>query len=185
MTIVCLGWGSLIWDPRELSVSSDWEPDGPPLPVEFARQSKDGRITLVITGGAAPVPVYWAALDVSSLDEAKARLAAREGVSAKFIHRSIGFWSQEEASDHPEVASIGDWARERSHRGAVWTALKPKLGNAYYTPKAEEVVAYLKALDGEPRKLAERYIREAPIQIATAYRQEIEEKLGWTPRGDG
>lgn len=48
MTIkcACLGLGSPIWNPGDLS--SDWMADGPYLPLEFARLSKDGRITLVV-----------------------------------------------------------------------------------------------------------------------------------------
>ena len=34
--IAVVGWGSLIWDPRQLPVRSSWQPDGPELPVEFA-----------------------------------------------------------------------------------------------------------------------------------------------------
>jgi hypothetical protein len=41
-------------------VASDWLHDGPELPVEFARQSSDGRITLVVTPGVAPIRVYSA-----------------------------------------------------------------------------------------------------------------------------
>jgi hypothetical protein len=53
--IACIGWGSLIWDMRNLNVDGNWHADGPLLPIEFARQSRDGRITLVIVQGFAPV----------------------------------------------------------------------------------------------------------------------------------
>jgi len=44
--IIVLGWGSLIWDPRELKIkNSEWQKDGPNLPIEFARISQDGRLT--------------------------------------------------------------------------------------------------------------------------------------------
>ena len=69
--IVCLGWGSLIWCPDSLPTIGDWHADGPDLPVEFARQSKDGRITLVIEPGAKRVPVLWTRLTVGSIDAAR------------------------------------------------------------------------------------------------------------------
>lgn len=57
MTIVCLCWGSLIWDAGELPVCSAWHADGPALPIEFARESADGRITLVVAEHDQPVPL--------------------------------------------------------------------------------------------------------------------------------
>ncbi len=50
MKIAILGWGSLLWQPKDLQFDKGigWSENGPMLPVEFARISKDGRLTLVI-----------------------------------------------------------------------------------------------------------------------------------------
>jgi hypothetical protein len=67
--IACIGWGSLIWDGRNLDVDGHWRPNGPALPVEFARQSRDGRITLVIVQGAAPVPSVWSVFNTQQIGD--------------------------------------------------------------------------------------------------------------------
>jgi len=46
-----------------------------------------------------------------------------------------------------------------------------------------EVIAFLRALDGTNRAPAERYVRQAPTQIDTLYRQAIERELGWLRHG--
>ena len=44
MTIVCLGWGSLVRDPGELPMRGNWQTAGPSLPIEFARKPRDGSL---------------------------------------------------------------------------------------------------------------------------------------------
>lgn len=96
MKIACLGWGSLIWDPRELPMRGTWFEDGPLLPIEFARESADKGITLVIGEVELTVRSLWTLLSVASLDEARRKLAEREKI-AKNIEHFVGFW--ENATD--------------------------------------------------------------------------------------
>jgi len=70
--IVILAWGSLIWAPGGLSpmLAGDWQADGPFLPVEYCRQSKDGRLTLVVTEQAPSLRVLWSATTAADIDVA-------------------------------------------------------------------------------------------------------------------
>ena len=79
MKIACLGWGSLIWDPRDLP-AQEWQNDGPRLPIEFSRVSKDGRVTLVVDVAGRSVPTLWTLLATENLESGIAQLAAREQV---------------------------------------------------------------------------------------------------------
>lgn len=182
MSIVCLGWGSLLWDLRGLPIEDEWHCDGPDLPIEFARESMDGRITLVLTEDAAPVRSLWVKLAVSSLDEGKARLAQREGICESNIKYSIGFWDKGGNSHGRFKEVIGDWACSAKLDSVVWTNLKCKFkGLRDQVPTAAEVVFHLRGLDGEARRKAEEYVRRTPPQIRTTYRAQIEAALGWVP----
>jgi hypothetical protein len=177
--IACLGWGSLVWDARELPIHRRWFPDGPFVRVEFLRQSQDNRITLVLHGSAEPVRTLWAAMTVSTLDEAKKGLAARERIPEKNVTRDIGCWSRGEA-DPAFITEIGAWASARGVEHIVWTALSPKFkGDNDRCPSLAEVVAHLSELTGPDRDNAENYVRRTPAQIDTLYRRHIEARLGW------
>lgn len=177
MTIVCLGWGSLILAPGDLPLRTGWSGDGPKLPVEFARKSKDGRITLVVSENTPSVDVLWTALAVQDMDEAKRALKEREDTVAK----NIGFWNVKDCSDHGEARTIAVWAAAKGFDGVVWTALPPKFPDISGKPSCDEVVEYLRTLEGSTRLAAEKYVRSAPDQIQTPYRDAIERELGWTP----
>ena len=170
--IVCLGWGSLIWDPRSLPVKGEWSLDGPMLPIEFARESADGRMTLVIVEQADPVPTLWTRLEVESLDDAVQALYEREG--ATWVG-SIGRWPSYERQ-HRHADEIGAWAQEKCIDGVVWTDLKAGFRSARGpVPTLDEVTRHLGALTGESREIAEQYILRAPTQIATQYRPALEQ----------
>jgi hypothetical protein len=126
--IACLGWGSLIWDPRSLPIRRPWFNDGPLLPIEFARESTDKRITLVIVPNnlaeVACVRTLWALMVAPTLDVARTELAKREGTGVK----NIGCWPDEVLPK--EVGEVVEaWAKGRALDGVVWTALPPKFND--------------------------------------------------------
>ena len=184
--IVCLGWGSLIWDPRDLPVENlahrsqgkgfgnAWSNDGPCVKVEFARQSQDGRLTLVLYPKAKTVRSLWARMRVDSPSCAVEALRIREGTGKRFI----GHWSNCER-DPKDIRGLGSWASKRGVDPVIWTALGPKFCGLPGAPTETLAVAYLSSLSGCARFRAEEYVRRAPPQIDTLYRRRIECCLGW------
>lgn len=181
--IACLGWGSLVWNARELPIHRQWFADGPLVKVEFLRQSQDNRITLVLHDSAEPVRSLWALMTVKAIDEAKVALAAREGIPDKNIEKHIGCWSRNNP-DPAYIPEVGAWAAARGVEHIVWTALPRKYkGQNDKCPSLEEVLSHLSGLSGPERDNAENYVRRAPAQIDTPYRRLIEARLGWSSRG--
>jgi len=181
MRIACLGWGSLVWDPRALPVRREWFKDGPFAPVELTRQSSDGRMTLVIDTNAAQVRLLWAEMLSADLQSAREALREREGIPGANWASRVGAWQRGE----PPPATIPDlarWAEALGLDAVIWTALGPKFSGHDTSPSADEVITYLQGLTGTQRDNAKRYIECAPRQIDTEYRRRIEAALGWSHR---
>jgi hypothetical protein len=184
MLIACLGWGSLVWKPRELPIRGKWFEDGPFLPIEFGRQSSDGRITLVLAAKTFPlVRSLWIPMSTANLKEARKALGLRECPCSSEPDSCVDFWPNG-SKNKLAVRHIGRWAKSLHIDAVVWTNLPSKFnGEEKRMPTAEEVVTYLRGLQGEKREKAEEYVRKAPRQIDTNYRRAIELEFGWVPVG--
>lgn len=175
MNIGCLGWGSLIWDPRDLPVRNGWQSDGPLLPVEFVRHlKKTNRLTLALVPGRPAVRVLWALLMVDDLHAAIVALAKREGAPKA----NIGSWSRTAEARGDFAALIGEWATARQLDAIVWTALTPKWNDENgQSPTIEQAVEYVRTQG--PNSEAAKYIRLAPTQVDTDYRRRLLAELPW------
>lgn len=177
--IACLGWGSLVWDPRELPIHRAWHGDGPLLKVEYLRQSRDNRLTLVLHDNAPVVRGFWALMATPTLADAKAALAARENTTLG----NIGSWSVG-GLEPGTIPGIASWAEAHGIGHVIWTALPPRFNGANGTaPTMDQAVAHWSGLKGPERDLAEQYVRRTPRQVDTPYRREIEARLDWTAQG--
>jgi hypothetical protein len=182
--VACLGWGSLVWRPGALPLAAAaraWNPDGPELPVEYARQSQNFPLTLVISAESKPVRVLWAELDARSGAEARAKLAARETKSAP-PELVCGLWERGASVDGGlGVADIAAWAEARNVDAVVWTKLSPLFNGEKRVPTCNEVIDYISWLKREQQVLAFEYIRKTPRQVTTVYRAAIESRFGIAP----
>ncbi|MBK5214481.1 MAG: hypothetical protein JJE55_12565 [Flavobacteriaceae bacterium] len=185
MKIAILGWGSLVWNPKSLQYNTNcgWQKDGPMLPLEFSRISKDFRLTIVLEPTAQLVQSLYAISTNTTMEEAILNLAVREG-SAR---NAIGYFGKSNNKSHPEsfkyIENIKEWlAIHPEIEAVIWTNLNANWKEAgRLKSKKQDRIEHLKALDGPTKAIAEEYIRKTPIQIATNFRKEIEKELKWYP----
>lgn len=177
MNIACIGWGSLIWQPKNLKIEKQWFKDGPMLPIEFNRKSDKGkgRITLIIDSFAQPVQTLWNRMTIDTLQNAVESLRSREKTSIGNIN-SI---TTTDRCENYVKATIQEWLISKKLDAAIWTALSYSEKNQRLN--IEDVIEHLSNLNQEAQNLAEEYIRRAPRQINTEYRKKIEKAFGWFP----
>lgn len=176
--IAILGWGSLIWEPRELETIGGWQMGGPVLPIEFSRVSNDGRLTLVVDEkNGVDVPTRYILSSRTDMAGAIENLRVREKAPSD---RGIGIFdrSNELRNDHamrsaPAAYSrISAWATEFAMDGVIWTAIPPR----FLDGKDFSVVAavdYLAGLEEPIKAIALAYIRNAQPEVATPVRERV------------
>ncbi|MFQ5829493.1 MAG: hypothetical protein ACE5JD_10110 [Candidatus Methylomirabilia bacterium] len=186
MSIAIVGWGSLIWWPGSLRIKTRWRLEGPRLPIEFARISRDERLTLVIHPGFEDQPTYWALSEFSTLDNARRNLSERENAKLADIHYLISNGQAAEGIPLEVVEKVKGWlgVHEDLH-AVIWTGLggnwKKKRGQDF---TLEDAVRYLKELEAARDQVAtthdraREYVRNTPPNIQTAVRTRMREQ-GW------
>jgi len=182
LNIAVIAWGSLLWNTGTLDIRTPWHGDGPALPLEFARISRGGRLTLVLFPNAENRPTFWAVSNFENLDDSKANLADREGSSVDAIHVCVRGADQEEPNfeDPAGKAEITKWLLGRDGLdGAIWTGLASnwasKRGKEF---SVDDAVRYLSTLQGSALEAARDYITRAPPQIDTPVRRAMRAR-GW------
>lgn len=187
-----LAWGSLVWRPThcettlELRTPGQWEPDGPPLPLEFARISRDGSLTLVVVPDYPHlVTALWSVSAFDDLDAAVRNLAARECIRTNLssIHGVDQDGSPIGSVPMPIASTVHQWLRDHpaSPQAAIWTGLgtqpsrwRQRGYDDGFTP--DNAIAYLRSLRDDQDHQAFEYLRRTPEQIKTPVRPRAEEE---------
>lgn len=183
MKIAIIGWGSLIWCPGSLRLSSLWRGDGPKLPIEFARISSDERLTLVVHSQGQKVTTYWAFSAFQAMPDAIRNLRERENCGS----RCIGTLQRGKLPARGYTQQIKIWLDAHGDVDAViWTALPSnwqEKRKKKFTIK--DALAYLAELEargqtaGAALSRTREYIRNTPSQIQTRLRRKISRNKEW------
>lgn len=176
MTIAILGWGSLIWDKRDLQIIGYWQTGGPILPVEFSRISSDGRLTLVIDPQhGKPLTTLYARSGFENLNDAIANLREREGASSEkigYVNLLANTEREYSRQQHPAACvAIKAWAQANGWQSVIWTALPSNFEQERKVPfTVAAAYTYFSSLTGETKARAVEYIKSAPPQVDTPFR---------------
>ena len=209
--VVCLGWGSLIWNLDGLPVKQlsgdlpippwarcaegqggkvgDWQTGGPQVRVEFVRRSGCRVCRPDCRRGPLTLVLYEVAEPVPSL---WARMTVDTlGAAVKALATRERLTGENiEANigqwssgqaDPTEIPGLGVWARGRDDVDHVIWTALGPKFRGDDPPTEDQAVDYLSNLSGDHRSRAEKYVRCASPQIDTAYRRRIIRCLRWIP----
>jgi hypothetical protein len=170
---VVLGFGSIIWDPRELAaeLAGGFHQRGPHLPLSFSRVSQDGRLTLVTdTQRGSLCQTHFAEFKSTHLNMNIKALRKREGTANHFIGYVdlINGTARCSTKDNNSemLERIIQWAKQNHYSRVVWTELPSNFHQRIgLDPTPENIHNYLSNLGSEERKKAFDYILNAPQSV--------------------
>ncbi len=186
MRVAVLGWGSLVWKPEPMKLKDRWHFDGPMLPVEFARISRNSstnqdRLIIVPYQGSKLIPVLWATAAHDNIDAAARNLCGRLGCEQKevgFVNvHTKGFRSSAVPKFHED---IGWWAAKKGIEGVVWADLPANFYEKTGGILTEyNVFDFLRKQEKKGNHEAKEYFQKAPKQIKTRIRDAVQKEFGW------
>ena len=181
MKIAILGWGSPIWDPKSLRLDDGvWHPDGPLLPIEFAR-TPPAELSPVLC--AEPwvlnVQTFWTQSACDDIRGACGDLAAREEILPEqigYLNRNDGqriapLISADGAHELTDIVRdrIGQWLQANQDFDAViWIDSRANWGDRQLPPpptSADRVVEYLGGLTGDAASKSQQNLQSAPFSF--------------------
>ena len=154
--------------------------NGPILPVEFARISQDGRLTLVVLPGYEhQCKVSWITSQHLTVEDAVTNLAAREGINPEHATSSIhGVLATGDRLGNvlDEVADpVRTWMNtEPNLHASIWTGLGEGTRwqeHGYDGFTVDNALDYLSGLRGDMRRSNAEYFAKALRSIRTPVQQ--------------
>ena len=176
--IAVLGWGSLIWDSRPEfdKYLSEWQLDGPILPLEFSRisDSRKGALTLVIdTNSGSDCQVAYAVSKRRCAEDSIADLRCRESTVMKRIGFYFADGSRQCSPDVPK--SIRSWALNKDFDVVIWTGLPSNFKDETKEDfSVERAIKYIQKLPPQGKAHAAAYVWRAPDFIQTDLRTALQ-----------
>ena len=185
MKIAIIVWGSLYWDPRELAKTEDWFYDGPVLPLEYARKSNNGRITLVIKPDFDDVTTLYAISSLNKLDDAIDNLRIREDTdnveNIGYVDYTANQSNNVRQSNSFIINRLNEWNSTKSFDAIIWSDFSAKFKNAGLgVLSVNNIVRHINSLDYNAKADALEYISKTPKQISTRFRSELEKQFNLT-----
>jgi hypothetical protein len=189
MKIAVLAWSPFATDPA-------WRPDGPCLPIEFAKAGRWGEVIPVLWGEpwVRNIPTLWVVSPFDDFDLACRDLAVREGVPV----REIGYVKLGADGAHNDrlksvpngpprdaiLERLRQWQQAHSFDAVIWRDSCADLFQQGQTldDARTNVVKYLRNQKRKEDAAAiATYIQRVPVQIWTPIREVLAEQLGWVP----
>lgn len=181
--IAIIGWGSLIWDPENLSphLAGTWlMGGGPALPLEFSRISAKRKMGLAVcidTLAGTPCATHAIRSTRGDVETARADLAARERASLELIGMVCARTGRAAGTG---AAHVAEWVARTGAAGAVWTALAPNFQDHAGRPfDLDAAEGWLLGLTGSSRDEAVRYLSSAPSATDTPLRRRLASRAWW------
>jgi NADH dehydrogenase FAD-containing subunit len=176
MKIGIIGWGSLIWDQRELKTKGDWLKNGPVIPIEFCRLSTDGRITLVINQDFKLVPTLIIESFYETLEEAIYDLALREQTNDE---NNIGHYNYSTESFHSRDRNVFVKEILQQYKtdfdALIWSDFGVRFKDkGLGALSVKNIIKHIESLDQNMKEKAIEYIIKTPIQVQTTFRPFLE-----------